>query len=207
MNLFRLLEVARWWRKSLISYMLLHPWVHRTLSSASTAQRKNLDPPGETNSKSTHLKDGWLGRWNVLLGVSAYFRVRTVSFREGKLEKQVQQKQKPTVGGWKKHTVLWGQLLRCCWGGWVVGCCFHIFNSREIPGGMVWALEKSPTLHVCDTQKFQTHLNLEQKHSRSLTVRPWKMMFWKMLFLFQGLGGGFKYLLFSSLFGEDFQFD
>lgn len=27
-------QVGRWWRKSLISYMLLHPWVHRTLSSA-----------------------------------------------------------------------------------------------------------------------------------------------------------------------------
>ena len=122
----------------------------------------------------------------------AYFRVRTVSFREGKLEKQVQQKQKPTVGDGKKtHTVLWEQLLRCCWGGGWWGrenshfqLCLGKFQGHpspiplpirdplEVLGSLWESLGEIP-----NCPKNWGHLSRSfYLLPGSLTVRPWKKM-------------------------------
>ena len=64
------LEVARWWRKSLISYMLLHPWVHQDFVKCPWLN-ENFYP--ETNSKFA--PEGWMvGRWVSCWG-PAYLKV------------------------------------------------------------------------------------------------------------------------------------
>ena len=130
--------------------------------------------------------DGW--KMSFLLGPGLFKGAMLVLGRVSWRNKS-NKKENQGLGMEKTHTS-----EDSCWdvvevGGGVVfshvQLCLGKFQGEWY--GKLMSLEKSLTLHVCDTQKFQTHLNLEQKHSRSSTVRTWKMMFWKMLFLFQGL--------------------
>ena len=106
--------------------------------------------------------DGW--KMSFLLGPGLFKGAMLVLGRVSWRNKS-NKKENQGLGMEKTHTS-----EDSCWdvvevGGGVVfshvQLCLGKFQGEWY--GKLMSLEKSLTLHVCDTQKFQTHLNLEQK--------------------------------------------
>ena len=78
--------------------------------------------------------DGW--KMSFLLGPGLFKGAMLVL---GRVSWRNKSNKKENQGlGMEKNPHLWGQLLRCGWGGWWGGVFTCSTLSREIPGGMVW---------------------------------------------------------------------